>query len=63
MYRMALPVPAQFQTEWVTFVAIKDAFDQYLYRTQAEVTREVLRAWDLLIDLEKVTVHPPPNEE
>ena len=58
-----MPVRAQFQTGWATFVAMKDAFDQCLYRPQVEVAREVLRARDLLIDLEKVAVHPALNEE
>ena len=60
---MTMPVRAQFQTSWATFVAIKDAFDQCLYRPQVEVAREVLRARDLLIDLEKVALHPALNEE
>ena len=58
-----MPVRAQFQTGWATFVAMKDAFDQCLYRPQVEVAREVLRARDLLIDLEQVTLHPALNEE
>ena len=60
---MPMPVRAQFQTGWATFVAIKDAFDQCLYRPQVEVAREVLRARDLLIDLEKVALHPALKEE
>ena len=63
LYNMALPVHARFQTGWATFVAMKDAFDQCLYRPQVEVAREVLRARDLLIDLLKVTLHPALNEE
>ena len=58
-----MPVRAQFQTGWATFVAMKDAFDQCLYRPQVKVAREVLRARDLLIDLEKVTLHPALKEE
>ena len=42
---------------------MKDAFDQCLYRPQVEVAREVLRARNLLIDLEKVALHPAPNKE
>ena len=42
---------------------MKDVFDQCLYMPQVEVTREVLRARDLLIDLEMVTLHPALNEE
>ncbi|CAM9392004.1 unnamed protein product, partial [Ascophyllum nodosum] len=53
----------QFQTGWATFVAMKDGFDQCLYRPQGEVAREVLRARDLLIDLEKVALHPALKEE
>ena len=60
---MTMPVRAQFQTGWATFVAMKDAFDQCLYRPQVEVAREVLRARDLLIDLEKVALHPALKEE
>ena len=60
---MIMPVRAQFQTGWVTFVAMKDSLDQCLYRPQVEVAREVLRARDLLIDLEKVTLHPALKEE
>ena len=55
---MIMPVRAQFQTGWATFVAMKDGFDQCLYRPQREVAREVLRARDLLIDLEKGALHP-----
>ena len=59
---MIMPVRAQFQTGWATFVAMKDGFDQCLYRPQGEVAREVarevLRARDLLIDLEKGALHP-----
>ena len=47
----------------MTFAAMKDAFDQCLYRPQVEVAREVLRARDLLIGLEKVTLHPALKEE
>ena len=39
-----MPVRAQSQTGWATFVAMKDAFDQCLYRPQVEVAGEVLRA-------------------
>ena len=60
---MAMPVSAQFQTGWATFFAMKDAFDQCLYRLQVEVAREVLRARDLLIDLENVALHPAQKEE
>ena len=60
---MIMPVRAQFQTGWATFVAMKDAFHQCLYRPQVEVAREVLRARDLLIDLEKVALHPALKEE
>ena len=60
LYNMIMP---QFQTGWATFVAMKDAFDQCLYRPQVEVAREVLRARDLLIDLEKVALHPALKEE
>ena len=60
---MTIPVRAQFQTGWATFVAMKDAFDQCLYRPLPEVAREVLRARDLLIDLEKVALHPALKEE
>ena len=60
---MTMPVRAQFQTGWATFVAMKDAFDQCLYRPQVEVAREVLRARDLLIDLEKIALHPALKEE
>ena len=60
---MTMPVRAQFQTGWATFVAMKDAFDQCLYRPQVEVAREVLRTQDLLIDLEKVALHPALKEE
>ena len=60
---MTMPVRAQFQTGWATFVAMKDAFDPCLYRPQVEVAREVLRARDLLIGLEKVALHPALNEE
>ena len=41
----------------------KTGFDQCLYRPQGEVAREVLRARDLLIDLEKVALHPALKEE
>ena len=58
-----MPVRAQFQTGWATFVAMKDDFDQCLYRPQVEVAREVLRARDLLIDLEKVALHPALKEK
>ena len=58
-----MPVRAQFQTGWVTFDAMKYGFDQCLYRPQVEVAREVLRARDLLIDLEKVALHPALKEE
>ena len=58
-----MPVRAQFQTGWATFVAMKDGFDQCLYRPQGEVAREVLRARALLIDLEKVELHPALKEE
>ena len=60
---MTMPVRAQFQTGWATFVAMKDAFDQCLYRPQVEVAREVIRARDLLIDLKKVALHPALKEE
>ena len=60
---MSMPVRAQFQTGWAIFVATKDAFDQCMYRPQVEVAREVLRARDLLIDLEKVALHPDLKEE
>ena len=60
---MIMPVRAQFQTGWATFVAMKDGFDQCLYRPQVEVVREVLRAWGLLINLEKVALHPALKEE
>ena len=42
---------------------MKNAFDQCLYRPQVEVAREVLRPRDLLIDLEKVALHPALKEE
>ena len=58
LFNMALPVPARFQTGWATFVAMKDDFDQCLYRPQMEVAREALQARDLLIDLDKVDLHP-----
>ena len=58
-----MPVRAQFQTGWATFHAMKDAFDQCLYRPQVEVAREVLRTRDLVIDLEKVALHPALKEE
>ena len=60
---MTMPVRAHFQTGWAIFVAMKDAFDQCLYSPQVEVAREVLRARDLLIDLEKVALHPALKEE
>ena len=60
---MTMPVRAQFQTGWATFVAMKDASDQCLYRPQVEVVRELLRARDLLIDLEKVALYPDLKEE
>ena len=60
---MALTVHAQFQTGWATFVTLKNAFDQYLYRSQVEVAREDLLARELLIDLGKVARHPVPNKE
>ena len=60
---MIMPVRAQFQTGRATFVAMKDGFDQCLYRPQREVAREVLRARDLLIDLEKGALHPALKEE
>ena len=63
LHNMALSVHAQVQTGWVTFVAMKDVFDQCLYRPQVEVARAVLRARDLLIDLEKVALHPALKEE
>ena len=63
LYNMALSVHAQFQTGWATFVAMKGAFHQCLYRPQVEVAREVLRARDLLMDLEKGALHPALNEE
>ena len=62
-YNVVLPVHVQFQTGWTTFIAMKDTFDQCLYRPQVEVAREVLRARDLLIDLEKVALHPVFNED
>ena len=58
LYNMTMSVRAQFQTGWATFVAMKDTFDQCLYRPQVEVEREVLRTRDLLINLEKVDLHP-----
>ena len=60
---MTMSVRAQFQTEWATFVTMKDALDQCLYRPQVEVAREVLLARDLLTDLEKVALHPAIKEE
>ena len=42
---------------------MKGAFDPRLYRSQVEVAREVLRTRDLLIDLEKVALHPAVKEE
>ena len=60
---MTMPVRTQFQTGWATFVAMKDAFDQCLYRPQVEVAQEVLRARDFLIDLEKVALHPALKEK
>ena len=60
---MTMPVRAQFQTGWATFVAMKDPFDQCLYMPQVEVAREVVGARDLLIDLEKVALHPALKEE
>ena len=42
---------------------MKDAFDQCLYRPQVEVAREVLRARDFLIYLEKVALYPALKEE
>ena len=42
---------------------MKDAFDQCLDRPQVEVAREVARARDLLIDLEKIALHPVLKEE
>ena len=36
---------------------------QCLYRSEVEVAREVLRARNLLVDLEKVALYPAPNEE
>ena len=59
---MTMPVRAKFQTCWATFVAMKNAFDQCLYRPKVEVALEVLRARDLLIDLEKVALHPALKE-
>ena len=58
---MALSVHAQFQTGWVTFFPMKDAFDQCLYRPQLEVAREV--ALDYLIDLETFALYPALKEE
>ena len=63
LYVMALPRHAQFQTGGATFVDMKDAFNQSLYRPQVEVAREMLRARDLLIDLETVALHLALNEE
>ena len=60
---MTMPVRAQFQIGWATFDAMKDAFDQCLYRPQVEVVREVFRARDLLIDLEKAALHPALKEK
>ena len=60
---MALPVHAQFQIGWATFVVVNDTFDQCLYRPQLEVAREVLRARDIFIYLEKVALHPALKEE
>ena len=60
---MTMPVRAQFQTSWATFFAMKNAFDQCLYRLHVEVAREVLRARDLSIDLENVALHPALKEE
>ena len=62
-YNMTIPVRAQFQTGWATFVAMKDAFDQCLYRPQVEVARKVVRTRDLLIDLEKADLHPALSAE
>ena len=42
---------------------MKDAFGQCLYRPQMEVAKEVVRTWDLLIDLEKVALYPALNDE
>ena len=42
---------------------MKDAFDQCLYRPQVEVARKVIWARDLLIDFEKVALHPALNKE
>ena len=60
---MTIPVRAQFQTGWATSVAMKDAFDQCLYMPPVELAREVVGARDLLIDLEKVALHPALKEE
>ena len=60
---MTMPVRTQFQTGWATFVAMKDAFDQCLYRPHVEVAQEVLRARDFLIDLEKVALPPALKEK
>ena len=60
---MIMPVRAQFQTGWAIFIAMKDALAQCLYRPQVEVAREVLRARHLLIDLEKIALHPVLKEE
>ena len=63
LYKMTMPVRVQFQTGWATFVAMKDACDQCLYRSHVDVVREVLQARDILIGLEKVALHPALNEE
>ena len=63
LYKMVLPVYTQLQTGWATFVAMKDVFHQRLYKPQVEVVREMSRAWDLLIDLKKVALHPALTEE
>ena len=63
LYNVALPVHAQFQTGWATFVAMKDASSQCLFRPQVEVAQEVLRTRDFLIGLEKVTLHPALKEK
>ena len=42
---------------------MKDSSDQCLYRPQVKVAREVLRARELLINLEKVALHPALKKE
>ena len=54
---------ARFQTGWVNYAAKKDAFDPCLYRSHVEVAQQVLRARDILIDLEKIALNPALKEE